>query len=396
MSIFGMQRRVAFGLCALLGVTPAIAAETVALAASTPGGPRVIVQSEPVMQLVVGGAVNHPLLAAVILVAAIAFVLFILRQRQTERDTPDQPEPPAVPSAWPKSFKPKAVAGHFPGRTDILATSAEPGTPAITSRAANTPKAANTQKAVPTPKAAIATSAVAAAPVSASMAFDWPGAANDESVADKAAELIKGAASTSALPKPVAAPVKSASRPAIALNSLQLRLRDRYISVRFPGVAKSSQDLEASGQVVKAARLYFEDDQPRRAVELLELAIEQHPEEEALWLALIEILFLVRMRNDFCKVAARYKVQHPESNQWAEVARLGAVIAGDNLMFRAAAGSPRAHEHYGPWPDLPNWIQAPWDLTAEVSAADFHARMNQRLAARSAAVAPVAELAKAA
>ena len=228
---------------------------------------------------------------------------------------------------------------------------------------------------------------VAASPAvpPASMEFSWPG---------KADENLTSRAAVDASAKPAPAPVaKTIERPAVALNNLQLRLRDRYISVRFPGVAKCSQDLEASSQVIKAARLYFEDEQSKRSIELLELAIEQHPEVEPLWLALIEILFLVRLRNEFCKVAARFKVQHPHSKHWQEVARLGAVIAGDNLMFRSSVAGPRAHEHYGPWPDLPNWIQAPWDLTAEVSAADFHARMNQRLHARKAGPAPLAHAA---
>jgi hypothetical protein len=40
---------------------------------------------------------------------------------------------------------------------------------------------------------------------------------------------------------------------------------------------------------------------------------------------------------------------------------------------------PRDHDHYGPWPHLPNWIQAPWDLTGEVIAADFHRAMARAL-----------------
>ncbi|MDX2218577.1 MAG: hypothetical protein SF172_06090 [Burkholderiales bacterium] len=386
MSNFEVRRRVVIGLCATLGLTPALAAETVALAGTATPGPRVIVSSEPVMQVVVGGALNHPVLAAVVLVVAIALFLFLLRQRHADRDAPDQPEPPAVPSAWPKSFKPQAAAGHFPARKVAAAAPGENRAPATTKKAAAM-------------AGAVAAETAAAAPAKASLDFEWPGAANDELPVGESVSASPRAttpARTAAAPSSPAQSADRAQRPAIALSSLQLRLRDRYISVRFSGVAKSSQDLEASGQVIKAARLYFEDDQARRAVELLELAIEQHPEAESLWLALIEILFLVRMRKEFCKVAARYKVQHPASPQWAEVARLGAVIAGDNLMFRAAAGSPRAHEHYGPWPDLPNWIQAPWDLTAEVSAADFHARMNQRLAARRVASTPVAALAKAA
>jgi hypothetical protein len=54
--------------------------------------------------------------------------------------------------------------------------------------------------------------------------------------------------------------------------------------------------------------------------------------------------------------------------------RLGRAVAPDEPLFTAGAGA-RPHEHYGPWPNLPNWIQASWDLTAEVLAADFHRAM---------------------
>jgi hypothetical protein len=46
-------------------------------------------------------------------------------------------------------------------------------------------------------------------------------------------------------------------------------------------------------------------------------------------------------------------------------------------LFGCAMG-PREHDHYGPWPDLPNWIQANWDLTAEVVASDFHRILKRR------------------
>jgi hypothetical protein len=57
------------------------------------------------------------------------------------------------------------------------------------------------------------------------------------------------------------------------------------------------------------------------------------------------------------------------------VHRLGNALVPDDSLFNANGG-PRAHDQYGPWPDLPNWIQAPWDLTAEVLAAEFHGALR--------------------
>jgi hypothetical protein len=155
------------------------------------------------------------------------------------------------------------------------------------------------------------------------------------------------------------------------------RIRDRYIGARFPGVARSAADLENPGRVVKAARLFFEDGQSETALELLDVAIEQDSRAEALWLAQLEILFLTRNAARYVETARAFRAMHPASEAWAEVARLGRTLVPGEGIFGPASG-PREHEHYGPWPDLPNWIQANWDLTAEVVAADFHRMMKQR------------------
>jgi hypothetical protein len=149
------------------------------------------------------------------------------------------------------------------------------------------------------------------------------------------------------------------------------RIRDRYIEARFPGVARCSADLANAPGVVKAARLMFEDGQHDLALELLELAAEEAPQQSALWLARVEILFLARDRDGFVAAARAFRAVHRFSDAWDEVARLGRAIAPGEALFGAVAG-PRDHEHYGPWPHLPNWIDAPWDLTAEVTAAEFH------------------------
>jgi hypothetical protein len=155
------------------------------------------------------------------------------------------------------------------------------------------------------------------------------------------------------------------------------RIRDRYIGARFPGVARSSADLEKPDRVVKSARLYFEDGQAETALELLDVAIEQDSRAEPLWLAQLEILFLSRNATRFIETARAFRAMHPASEAWNEVARLGRALAPAESLFGPAAG-PRDHDHYGPWPDLPNWIQANWDLTAEVVASDFHRILKQR------------------
>ena len=160
------------------------------------------------------------------------------------------------------------------------------------------------------------------------------------------------------------------------LESRRLRIRDRYLSARFPGVLRGAADLADAPRIVKAARLYFEEDDAATAVELLQLACDEAPREASLWLARLEILFLVRDAVGFTACARDFRRAHPRHAGWAEVIRLGRALSPEEPLFREGAGV-RPHEHYGPWPDLPNWIDAPWDLTAEVQAADFHRALGQ-------------------
>jgi hypothetical protein len=178
-------------------------------------------------------------------------------------------------------------------------------------------------------------------------------------------------------PAPVAdEPASEETHPA-GYDARSRRIRDRYIGARFPGVARSCADLEKPDRVVKSARLYFEDGQSETALELLDVAIEQDSRAEPLWLAQLEILFLTRNAPRFVEAARAFRAMHPASEAWSEVARLGRALAPAESLFGPAAG-PRDHDHYGPWPDLPNWIQANWDLTAEVVASDFHRILKQR------------------
>jgi hypothetical protein len=159
--------------------------------------------------------------------------------------------------------------------------------------------------------------------------------------------------------------------PQSAIEARCLRIRDRYIGARFPGAARGSADLGSPERVIKSARLYFEDGRVEAALELLELAIDQDSGAEGLWLAQLEILFLARDVKHFTERAAAFREAHARSTHWAEVTRLGHALSPNEALFGAKRG-PRSHEHYGPWPHLPNWIQASWDLTGEVLASDFH------------------------
>ena len=161
-----------------------------------------------------------------------------------------------------------------------------------------------------------------------------------------------------------------------SFDARRRKIRDRYIGARFPGVARNAADLASADKVIKSARLYFEEDESAAALELLELAIEEIPHETSLWLARLEILFLTRDRDAFVAGARAFREAHSTHEAWSEIGRLGRAIAPGEALFGDVVAA-RDHEHYGPWPHLPNWIQAPWDLTAEVVAADFHRALSR-------------------
>jgi hypothetical protein len=181
-----------------------------------------------------------------------------------------------------------------------------------------------------------------------------------------------GDARAAVAPEAIAEPlVALPAGDSVALDARCRKIRDRYISARFPGVVRSSTDLESAELVIKSARLFFEDGQADLAHELLDLAIDGNPRAEAMRLAQLELFFLARNAARYAECAAAFRAAHPASEAWPEVKRLGQALCPSQPIFGAASG-PRDHEHYGPWPHLPNWIQASWDLTAEYVAADFH------------------------
>ena len=156
------------------------------------------------------------------------------------------------------------------------------------------------------------------------------------------------------------------------------RIRQRYFTVRFPGAPASAADGKDPAATIKAARLHFEDGDGERAVELLEFAIQTSPLEPRLWLALLEILFLERQSEVFVRAARAFRDRFPQAGEWPDVARLGWRLAPREPAF--AAGRPvvkAADAHYGAWPEAPNWIEASWDLTAEVLAVELRSRVLQ-------------------
>lgn len=224
-----------------------------------------------------------------------------------------------------------------------------------------------------------------------SVYFAWDDALNDdfewEAPVVKVGDLAQRAAAAQPSdaprrePAPASGDERSATGSAPAVSPVPAsapgspRIRERYYAIRFPGAPALSADADVSG-LIKVARLFFEDGDSPRAVELLDCAAAVLPGEERLRLAALEILFLARDGEAFVAAARAFRDRFPGSERWADIERLGWRFAPRERLF--AGGRPRdnaADEHFGAWPESPNWIEAPWDLTCEVLAVELRGRV---------------------
>ncbi len=191
--------------------------------------------------------------------------------------------------------------------------------------------------------------------------------------------------------KPAAAPAQSGNapaQPAVApapgthalSDATRQRILERYIGARFTGVAARSEDFLDAPRIVKAARLLFEDGQIERAVELLLLATEVNPANEAPWLAMLEILFLGANAAAYARAARRFAITHAGSQSWPQIRQLGRKLGLDDAVISKGMAHHERFPNYGPWGGLPNWIQAPWDLTGDAALAELHARLKDEAA----------------
>jgi len=161
--------------------------------------------------------------------------------------------------------------------------------------------------------------------------------------------------------------------PVLEIDVERARIRDRYISARFPGTFSKSADLREVERVIDAARKYFEGGNLELALELLTLAIKETPSEPSVRLAQIEFAFLARDGALLTRLA-RELSNSGCGSEWGEVCRLGHALCPGEKLFAPQGPRPDEARSAG----TPNWIQASLDLTAEALAADFHRALANR------------------
>lgn len=167
-------------------------------------------------------------------------------------------------------------------------------------------------------------------------------------------------------------PARAAHAPPTAF--MRQRIRDRFLGSRFPGLPHDAEHFGRTDETIRVARLFLEDGDIARACEWLDFASDANPDER-LWLAHLEILYVTRQAKAFAALAAQGRGQFPGSGKWDDIVSLGARLAPDDPLF-AGAQAASSDNRYGAWPQMLNWIEAPFDLTSNVLAAEFHAAMQ--------------------
>lgn len=152
-------------------------------------------------------------------------------------------------------------------------------------------------------------------------------------------------------------------------------LRKRYIEERFPEVTSGVLSFDDPASVVKNARLLYEDGAPPRAVELLNLAIEERPREARPWLALFEIYRLERMTGEFADLARRYHEHFGEAEPWRKIRYFGRELDPGNFLYRedvdaietiTPATVRKERERFDPVRE--NWLDVPMGFDDQVLA----------------------------
>lgn len=160
----------------------------------------------------------------------------------------------------------------------------------------------------------------------------------------------------------------------LAKDATKRRLRERYIATRFaqfpdPGIA-----LRHTSEMVRWARQLLDDDQPRLALELLELALEEDPRQRDVWLFLIEHAFLNSDVTTFNALADEFKQRFNMIGAADPAVRtidaMGVELDPADSRY-ANAGEPEM---------LPNWSNPEFAMRNEARQRKFHQSLIDAMA----------------
>ena len=101
------------------------------------------------------------------------------------------------------------------------------------------------------------------------------------------------------------------------------RLRERYIAARFVQFPQPAHALNNTSGVMRWARQLLDDDHPRLAAELVQLALEENRSQRALWLCLIELAFLGNDPATFGELSDAFRRRFPTADSLPVIDTMG-------------------------------------------------------------------------
>lgn len=174
------------------------------------------------------------------------------------------------------------------------------------------------------------------------------------------------------------------------------RLRDRYIATRFVQFPEPGIALRHTSEMLRWARQLLDDDQPRLAAELLNLALEEEPKQRRVWLFLLELAFLNEDATQFNELADEFKKRFvtPETfdeinptDDEKEIAENHKII--DVMGIELAPNDPR-YANAGEPTMLPNWSTPDSAERNEAGQRQLHAALIDAVAFHSVTMSPPA------
>ncbi len=164
------------------------------------------------------------------------------------------------------------------------------------------------------------------------------------------------------------------------------RLRDRYIATRYAQFPEPGIALRHTSDILRWARQLLDDDQPRLAIELLHLALEEEPKQRRVWLFLLELAFLNEDTNQFNDLADEFKRRfvtavsfdmQNASDDEKEIAENNKII--DVMGIELAPNDPR-YANAGEPTMLPNWSTPDSAERNEAGQRQLHAALVNAVA----------------
>jgi hypothetical protein len=147
-------------------------------------------------------------------------------------------------------------------------------------------------------------------------------------------------------------------------------MRERYIAARFLQFPQPAHALRNTASVMRCARQLLDDDHPRLAAELLQLALEEDRSQRPLWLCLIELAYLANDPAAFGELSDFFRQLFPQADALPMIDAMGNKLLPHDSRF-AHALNPVI---------LPDWSTPDSELRDGLRQQKLHAALVEAMA----------------